>query len=190
MPTGYIGALLAIVAALVAVRLLLSPRSPGTLQQSLAGLSGWHVADRVRLADQTLDHVIVAPAALLAVTEAAHAPGSADLHGAEKAAHRLRQFAHAEGVAEAVVVPVVRVSGPEAPAGGHSIVDGVHVIDESTPVAWLRLFRDPRLEAKPRVELARALDRLADSSGSSGSCVRADASTDLPLIVPPDAAAA
>jgi hypothetical protein len=184
MLTGYAGALLAIVAVLIAARLVLSPRRPGSLQQSLAGLSGWHVADQVRLADQTLDHVVVAPAALLAVTEASHAPASADLHGAERAAHRLRQFARAEGVAEAVVVPVLRVSGPEAPAGGHHIVDGVHVIDDSTPVAWLRLFRDPRLEPQPRVDLARALDRLAAAPRRHRS------HADLPLVVPPDAAAA
>lgn len=184
MPTGYAGALLAVAATLVIARLVLSPRRPGSLQQSLAGLRGWHVADHVRLTDQTLDHVVVAPAALLAVTEAAHAPGSADLHNAERAAHRLRQFARAEGVAEAVVVPVVRVSGPEAPPGGHRIVDGVHVIDDSTPVAWLRLFRDPRLEPQPRIALAQALDRLAVAPRRAGS------RTDLPLIVPPDAAAA
>lgn len=190
MPTSYAAAVLAVLATLVVTLLLRVPRRAGTLQRSLAGLSGWHVADRVRLAGATadaavtLDHVVVAPAALLAVTEAGHAPDPADLRSAERAAHRLRQFARAEGVADAVVVPVLRVSGPGGPAGGHRIVDGVHVIDDSTPVNWLRLFRDPRLAPQPRIQLARALDRVAVAPRRSRS------RTPRPTVVPPDAAAA
>ena len=179
---------LAAVAVLVAARLALTSR-PLPLRLSVAALRGWHVVDRVRLDDDaagpTLDHVIVAPAALLAVTATTHAPGRADLHAAEHAAAQVRELARRTGVPDAVVVPVVLVSGSDAvmrTPGGHRIVAGVHLVDDAAPHAWLQLFREARIPAAPRIALARALDeRRAESPRRS----RRRAGV---LLAPPEAA--
>ncbi len=177
--TGVTGAI-AVLVTLGAARLAFTAR-PSSLRRCVTALRGWHAADRVRLADRTLDHVVIAPAALLAVTATAHAPGVAELRAAEHGAAQLRELARQAGVDDVAVVPVVLVSGADAPPGGHLVVDGVHLVDDAAPQAWLRQFRAASIPAAARIALARSVDRRAATPRRS----RRDA-----LLVAPEAAGA
>jgi hypothetical protein len=178
----YVAGGLALVAALAAGRFVPTTRTV-SLRRSVAALRGWHVADLVRLADGTLDHVVVAPAALLAVTATTHAPGPADLAAAERAAQQVRELARHAGVPDAVVVPVVQVSDPAGASDGHRVVHGVHVVGDAASHAWLKQFREARIAAAPRIALARALDRRAETPQRTRRRVEA-------LIAPPEPAGA
>lgn len=166
-----VAAAIAALAVLAAARLAFTAR-PSSLRRCVTALRGWHAADRVHLADRTLDHVVVAPAALLAVTATAHAPGVAELRAAEHGAEQLRELARQAGVADITVVPVVLVSGADAPPGGHLVVDGVHLVDDAAPQAWLRQFRDATIPATTRIVLARSMDRRAATPRRSRSSRR------------------
>lgn len=171
LPTGVAGLVLGIVTVFVTVRFALAlvpARSARTSAvSSLRRLRGWHVVDDAAVDAAVdcaeVDHVVVAPAAVLAiVTENHTAPGqpARDLHSAERAAARVREYLRMHRAGDTVVVPVVWVSGPEAPSidGGHRLVEGVHVVDGDNPGAWLHVFREARLDGADRLRVCRELD--------------------------------
>lgn len=186
LPTGYAGLVLGLIAVVLTVGLVHSIRSRRSTQvSSLRGVRGWHVVDDIAVDAGTddahpgrtaqVDHLVVAPAAVLAiVTEnRCHVEqqrcdqsctdhsctGCTDIDVAERAAARVREFLRDRRAGDAVVVPVVWASGPDAPADGHRLVDGVHVVDGDNPGAWLHLFRDARLAGPDRMRLCSELDR-------------------------------
>jgi hypothetical protein len=147
-------------------------------QWSLDGLRkvrGWGVVDNLPFEREDVDHVVVAPSAVLAVETKYHGlafPGTAvevsrhrrDLDAAERAAHKIRLFLRAEKLRDAaVVVPVLIVWGPGAPElpSGHRIDDGVHVIDGNHPELWMHLFNAPRLTPAVRRDLFTRFTRYA-----------------------------
>src|SRR6476469_2427099 len=112
---GYLGLFLGIVAALVAVGAIGAPTAlrPGRVAthgsiDALRGLRGWHVVDAVELDGAIIDHVVVAPAAVLAIVAAA--PN--DLASASLAAQRLRRLVGSAASDEVSVVPMVWVCAP------------------------------------------------------------------------------
>jgi hypothetical protein len=147
-------------------------------QWSLDGLRkvrGWGVVDNLPFEREDVDHVVVAPSAVLAVETKYHAralPGSTvettrhrrDLDAAERAAHKIRLLLRAENLRDAaVVVPVLIVWGPGAPElpDGHRVDDGVHVIDGNHPELWMELFSVPRLTPTVRRDLFTRFTRYA-----------------------------
>jgi hypothetical protein len=142
----------------------LARRSRATSPVSaLKRLRGWHVVDHIAADAADVDHVVVAPAAVLAIVTEKHAGDhepAHDLHVAERAAAQVREFLRTRSAGDAVVVPVVWVTGPDAPdlAGGHRLVSGVHIVDGDDPGAWLHVFRDARLAGADRLRLCRELD--------------------------------
>jgi hypothetical protein len=146
-------------------------------QWSLDGLRkvrGWGVIDNLPFEREDVDHVVVAPSAVLAVERKYHPRAVAggtvettrhrrDLDAAERAAHKVRLFLRAEKLRDAAVVPVLIVSGPGAPQlpAGHRVEDGVHVIDGDHPELWMELFSTPRLAPAVRHDLYTRFTRYA-----------------------------
>lgn len=167
LPTGVAGLALGIVAVVITVGLaaaFVPARTPRTSPVAALGrLRGWHVVDDVALEAAEVDHVVVAPAAVLAIVLENH-QGDAhpvrDLDVAERAAAQVREFLQLRRAGDTVVVPVVWVSGPDAPVvdGGHRLVSGVHIVDGENPAAWLHVFREARLAGADRLRVCRELD--------------------------------
>src|SRR6185312_1329302 len=140
---GYLGLALGLVAALVAVGAVgaptaLRPRTvagPGSID-ALRGLRGWHLVDAVEVDGATVDHVVVAPAAVLAVVDAPQD----DLAAAHEAAQRVRRLVHGAASPAVPVVPMVWLYSPDGVRHPHRVVDGVHLVDGTNPAAWLHLF--------------------------------------------------
>ena len=166
-PTGYAGLALGIVAVAIAIRLALTfvPSRPTHTSpvSALGRLRGWHVVDDVAVEAAGVDHVVVAPAAVLAIITEDHNGDRSpvrDLDAAERGAARVREFLHMRRAGDTVVVPVVWVSGPDAAGivGGHRLDSGVHVVDGDNPAAWLHVFREARLAGADRLRVCRELD--------------------------------
>lgn len=167
------------VALLAGVR---TSRSRPVGLDTLRGIRGWHVSDDVPIADSTIDHVVVTPAAVLAVLDHDATPVSAhDLAAAERAAQQVRNHLRAAHGAQSLVVPVVWRTGADADA--HLLVDGVHLVDGGRAEAWTHLFREPRLTAATRLGVAAELERR-------GGSALATLSTPPAGPVPPEAAVA
>ncbi len=158
------------------------PRRPARISpvSALSRLRGWHVVDDVAI-DAAVDiadlHVVVAPAAVLAIVTEEHSGDSTpprDLDAAERAAARVREFLQMRRAGDTIVVPVVWVSGRDAPAisGGHRLVAGVHVVDGDNPAAWLHVFRDARLAGADRLRLCRELDSAASAPRGAARTIR------------------
>ena len=169
LPTGYVWIMLGIDAVAVFVFVIwavgaLAPRPQATSPvAALKRLRGWHVVDHIAADAADADHVVIAPAAVLAIVTEEHGGDherARDLHAAERAAAQVREFLRARSAGDAVVVPVVWVSGSDAPdlTGGHRLVSGVHIVDGDDPGAWLHVFRDARLAGADRLRLCRELD--------------------------------
>jgi hypothetical protein len=181
LPTGYAGLVLGVVAVALTIGLALTvvpARRPRTSPISALGrLRGWHVVDDVAVDSVEIDHVVVAPAAVLAIVTENHTPErhpDRDLDAAERAAARVREFLRMRRAGDTVVVPVVWVSGPEAPSidGGHRLVAGVHVVDGENPAAWLHVFREARLAGVQRLELCRELDAAVPPRSTAARSIR------------------
>lgn len=161
---GYPGLALGIVAALAAVGAIGAPtalrpgRVPGTGSiDALRGLRGWHLVEGVELDGAIVDHVVVAPAAVLAVVAAPQD----DLVAASEAAQRVRRLVDAAGASDIPVVPMVWRYAPDGTGRTHRVVEGVHVVDGTNPAAWLHLFREVSFAPGPRLELCAALEARA-----------------------------
>jgi hypothetical protein len=171
---GAAGIILAGIALLVIISMvgLNTPALDGQLaeQWSLAGLRklrGWHVTDNVPFEREDVDHVVVAPSAVLAVETKYHSRANPDssaetdrhrreLHSADRAAHKIRLLLRAEQLRDAAqVVPVLIVWGPGAPElpDGYRLEDGVHLVDGNHPELWMHLFNAPRLTPSIRRDL-------------------------------------
>lgn len=172
---GAIALVLGTVAVLVSLSLIDTP-TPGSdgrmgAQWNLPGLRrvpGWQVTDGV---DQ-VDHVVVAPAAVLAVetdylkqpVAGAESRYQDDLARCESAAHTIRQSLRADEPGEAaVVVPVLMMHGPGATelVEGHRLDRGVHVVDGEHPERWVHLFNAPSLTTAGRRELHARFEQQA-----------------------------
>lgn len=167
LPTGYVWLMLGIDAVAVfviwAVGTLTRRTRTTSPVSALKRLRGWHVVDHIAADAADVDHVVIAPAAVLAIVTAEHSGDRAparDLHAAERAAAQVREFLRMRSAGDAVVVPVVWVCGADAPdlAGGHRLVSGVHIVNGDDPAAWLHVFRDARLASADRLRLCRELD--------------------------------
>ncbi len=167
LPTGYVGLMLGIDAVAVIVIWAvgaLTPRNRATSPvAALKRLRGWHVVDEIAAEVADVDHVVIAPAAVLAIVTEDHAGDGEpvrDLHGAERGAAQVREYLRARNAGDTVVVPVVWVCGAGSSdlAGGHRLVAGVHIVDGDDPGAWLHVFRDARLAGPDRLRLCRELD--------------------------------
>lgn len=161
---GYFGLLLGLVAALVAVGAIGAPTAlrPGrtaTRVDALRGLRGWHVVDAVELDGTIVDHVVVAPSAVLAIV----AGTTGDRTAAEQAARLVGRLVEDAGTgSDAVsVVPMIWTSPADGAKSAHRVVGGVHVVDGSNPAGWLHLFREARFAPGPRLELCAALEARA-----------------------------
>ncbi len=190
LPTGYVWLMLGIDAVAVFVIWAVGTFTPRTRAVSpvsaLKRLRGWHVVDEIAAEVADVDHVVIAPAAVLAiVTEDRDGDReqAGDLHAAERGAAQVREYLRGRSAGDAVVVPVVWVSGSDTPdlAGGHRLVSGVHIVDGDDPGAWLHVFRDARLAGADRLRLCRELD----ASMASVPTVRR---LRAPRAVPPPAA--
>jgi hypothetical protein len=178
---GYTGVVLGAIAMLVAISLvgLNNPAVDGQLaeQWSLDGLRkvrGWHVTDNVPFEREDVDHVVVAPAAVLAVETKFHSrayPGTTaeaerhqrDLNAARRAARKIRLLLRAEQLRHAAeVVPVLIVWGPGAPQlrEGYRLENGVHLVDGNHPELWMHLFNAPRLAPALRDDLHGRLEQF------------------------------
>jgi hypothetical protein len=190
LPTGYVWLMLGIDAVAVfiiwAVGVLTRRPRATSRVSALKQLRGWHVVDDIAADAADVDHVVVAPAGVLAIVTEDHGDDrepAHDLHAAERAAAQVREFLRMRSAGDAVVVPVVWVNGAAAPdlVGGHRLVSGVHIVDGDDPGAWLHVFRDARLAGADRLRLCRELD----ASMASVPTVRALRAT---RPVPPPAA--
>jgi Nuclease-related domain len=171
---GYTGIVLGAIAMLVSISLvgLQNPAVDGRFaeQWSLDGLRkvrGWHVTDNVPFEREDVDHVVVAPSAVLAVETKYHSrayPGTPaeterhqrDLNSADRAAHKIRLLLRAEKLRDAAdVVPVLIVWGPGAPRlpDGHRLENGVRLVDGDHPELWMHLFNAPLLAPDTRRDL-------------------------------------
>jgi hypothetical protein len=174
---GYTGLVLGVLAMLVVISLVAQGNpatDPAVAERwSLAPLRkvrGWSVTDNLPFERDDIDHVVVTPAAVLAVETRYHATPAAadrlrrDLASAERAAHKVRLFLRAERLRDAaVVVPVLIVWGPGAPdlADGHRSYDGVHLVDGSHPERWMDLFSATKLTTATRRDLHARFQRFA-----------------------------
>jgi hypothetical protein len=177
--SGVTLAALALLVVLGAIGLK-TPRQDGQLaeQWSLDGLRklrGWHITDHVPFDRESVDHIVVAPAGVLAVETKyrARTPSTGsdaperhqrDLNSADRAAHKVRLLLRAEQLRDAaVVIPVLIVRGPGAPnlPEGHRLENGVQIVDGNHPERWLHLFNEPRLAPSMRRELHARFDRFA-----------------------------
>jgi hypothetical protein len=174
---GYAGVLLGAVGMLVAVSLvgLDTPARDGrpARQWSLDGLGtvrGWRIIDNVPFTHGDVDHVVVAPAAVLAVQTTVRgrefrdpqvegAGHRSDLAAAHRAARAVGAILHKHALPEAVV-PVLAVRGPGAPElpDGHRLDGDVHVVDSEHPERWMHLFDTARLPVATRVAVLRDLE--------------------------------
>ncbi|HEY2296363.1 MAG TPA: hypothetical protein VGH43_01445 [Jatrophihabitans sp.] len=162
---GYLGLVLGLVAALIGVGAVGAPTAlrPGRVDGSvdvLRRLRGWHVVDAVEIDGVLIDHVVVAPAAVLAVVSASEP----DLAATGLAAQKVRRLVRTVAADDVAVVPIAWVSptdGTAKLARAHRVVSGVHVVDGTDPVAWLHVFRDVRFEPGQRLELCVALEARA-----------------------------
>jgi len=172
--TGYMGFVLGGAVMLVALCVvgMNSPRQDGHLsgQWSIDGLRkmrGWKVIDDLPFRNMKVDHVIVAPAGVLAVETRCHPRGGhsadtmeqdrRDLDAARRAARKVRLFLDsAASPRDAKVTPVLLVWGPGAPElpGGHRLQDGVYLLDGNYPRLWMHLFNAPRLSIGARDSLS------------------------------------
>jgi hypothetical protein len=177
------GITLAAVAVLVVLSIVGSktPRQDGRLAEQwtldgLRKLRGWHITDHVPFDRESVDHIVVAPAGVLAVetkyrtrtADSTDSTGSErhqrDLGSADRAAHKVRLLLRAEQLRDAaVVIPVLMVRGPGAPnlPDGHRLENGVRIVDGNHPERWLHLFNEPRLAPGLRRELHARFDRFA-----------------------------
>lgn len=188
---GYAGLVLSAVGAMIVIGLIgmNNPALDGRFgaQWSVEGLRtvrGWHVTDHLTFEREDVDHVVVAPSAVLAVETKYHAracpAGPAeterdDLDAAERAAHNIRIFLRSEKQRDAavVVVPVLAVSGPGAPPlpNGHRIDNDVHVVDGTHPELWMHLFNVPRLDPSTRREMHACFEKLAATHAEHSATV-------------------
>ncbi|MGH8859791.1 MAG: hypothetical protein ACRDVG_00925 [Jatrophihabitantaceae bacterium] len=189
MRQGYFGVLLGVIAVLVIVAMvgLGNSATDGrpAAQWSIDGLRtarGWYLVDDVPSGGGVdVEHVVVAPSAVLAVATVnlaqplPESPGEpaghrAGLDAAARSARAVRTFLRSQQLRDTpIVVPVLMVTGPGAAAlpGGHRVDDAVHVVDATHPARWMHLFAAPRLSPAARRDL---FERL-------GSSVRDDADT-------------
>ncbi len=174
---GYTGLVLGVLAMLVVVSLVAQDNpatDPAAAERwSLAPLRkvrGWSVTDNLPFERDDVDHVVVTPAAVLAVETRYHATSASDdrlrrdLASAERAAHKVRLFLRAEHLRDvAVVVPVLIVWGPGAPelTDGHRLYDGIHLVDGSHPERWMHLFSAPKMSTATRRDLHERFQRFA-----------------------------
>lgn len=179
---NYLGVVLGAIAMMAAISLvgLPSPARDGRFaeQWSFLGVRrvrGWYVTDEIAFDREAVDHVIVAPAAVLAVTtrfcaraaagdDQARAQHKRDLHSASRAAQKVRLLMRAEQLRDAApVLPVLVLWGPGAPAlpEGSRIEDGVHLIDGDHPELWMHLFNAPDLAPALRRDLYLRFARIA-----------------------------
>lgn len=112
--------------------------------------SSWHVGATRPVS--YLDHVAVAPAAVLAITSRFHAAVDDDEHVARawrdirtaKGAAKLLELTlgDADSPAGVEVRPVLVLWGPGAPTleNGYLLVKGVWILDPSRPETWAHLF--------------------------------------------------
>jgi hypothetical protein len=174
---GYTGLILGVLAMLVVISLV-AQGNPATdpavaerwSRAPLRKVRGWSVTDNLPFERDDVDHVVVTPAAVLAVETRYHAtPATADrlrrdLASAERAAHKVRLFLRAEHLRDvAVVVPVLIVWGPGAPdlAEGQRSYDAVHLVDGSHPERWMGLFSAAKLSTATRRDLHGRFQRFA-----------------------------
>lgn len=180
---GYSGLVLAVIALLVIISLV-SLESPAADPEVADGWSlaplrkarGWWVIDKLPFDRDDVDHVVVAPAGVLAVETRYHpSTASADptaaeerlqreLRSAERSAHKVRLLMRAEQLRNAApVVPVLIVWGPSAPTlpDGHELRNGVHLVDGAHPQRWMHLFAAPRVSLGLRRDLQARFEQFA-----------------------------
>jgi hypothetical protein len=166
---GYVGLLLGVLAALLAVSAIGAPTAlrPGRVAghgdiDALRRLRGWHVVDAVEIDGVLIDHVVVAPAAVLAVMTAPEPDHAAT----ELAAQKVRRLVHSVGGDDVATVPLAWVGPTDgttkaAPTRAHRVVSGVHVVDGTNPAGWLHVFREVQFAPGLRLELCAALEARA-----------------------------
>jgi hypothetical protein len=179
---GTVGLVLGAVAMMIVISMvsLNNPAMDGRLaeQWSLDGLRkvrGWYVTDNLPFEREDVDHVVVAPSAVLAVEPKYHSrayPGSRadierhqrDLRAAEHAARKVKLFLTSQQLREpAPVVAVLIVWGAGAPdlPNGHRTDGAVRVVDGRHPELWMHLFNAPRLDAGTRRDLHARIEKFA-----------------------------
>lgn len=142
--------------------------------EALRRARGWTVFDNLPFDRVDVDHVVVTPAAVLAVESKWHGASptqeigrarmSRDCANAHAAARKLRSLLRSYGLHDAATVtPVLMVWGPGAPdlAEGFRIVDGVYVVDGNHPYLWRHRFSAPLVAADRRVEISDAIRDFA-----------------------------
>lgn len=181
----YTGALLGVAAVLI-VLLLAGHQNPASQQTAIEAWTlaplrrarGWTVIDKLPFDRKDVAHVVLTPAAALAVEcryYAACADGDAErlareVHSAERAAQKVRLLVRIEGLRSvAPVVPVLIVWGPGAPklVDGHELRGDVHLVDGAHPRLWMPLFNDTRLSTTLRRDLQQRFARHATRNADS-----------------------
>ena len=185
VPQRCIGVLLG-VAAVLLVLTLAGQCNPTSQQSAIEAWSlaplrrarGWTVIDKLPFDRKDVAHVVITPAAVLAV-ECRYHPASAatdpqrlgrELQSAERAAQKLRLLLRIEGLRHvASVVPVLIVWGPGAPAltGGHEVRGDVHLVDGAQPRLWMPMFNQSRLSMGLRRDLHHRFAQLATRTPES-----------------------
>jgi hypothetical protein len=192
---GYAGLALAVLAPLVVISLIgqNNPAADDAVADawSLAPLRktrGWWVVDNLPFDRDDVDHVVVAPAAILAVESHYHPTTASaerlarELHSADRAAHKVRLLLRAERMRNvATVVPVLIVWGPGAPElpEGHEVRGGVHLVDGSHPQRWMHLFAAPRLSLTLRRELHARFEQFANRTAGIDARVMVSLRTEM-----------
>lgn len=189
---GYAGIVLAGLAGLVALSLIAlpNPAQDGRLAdqwrvQGVRNARGWYLTDDLPFEGKPVDHVVIAPSAVLAVESVYRESSFAgdltarharDLAAADLAAREVRLLLRAGH--SAAVEPVLAVCGPGSPdlPTGYRFENGVHVVDGDHPERWMHVFSAPRLPDTARRELHAAFEQFAaackDDDVSSGTSLR------------------
>jgi hypothetical protein len=175
---GYASLVLAVLATLLVISMV-SLENPATDDEVADGWTlsplrkarGWWVVDKLPFERDDVDHVVVAPAGILAVESRYHPTArtperlASELRSAERSSHKVRLLLRAERMRNiAPVVPVLIVWGPGAPelADGYEVRDGVHMVDGSRPQRWMHLFAASGLSLGLRRDLAARFERFAN----------------------------
>lgn len=186
---GYAGVALAALAGLVALSLIAlpTPARDGHLAerwrvQAVRSARGWYLTEDLPFEGRHVDHIVIAPSAVLAVESVFRGPWSAaagepteqharDLAAADRAAQQVRlvlragehgqSAGYSSGVA--AVEPVLVVHGPGSPKlpTGYRFENGVHVVDGDHPERWMHVFGAPRLAEAARRDLHTAFQQFA-----------------------------
>ncbi len=141
---------------------------------SLKKVRDWCVIDNVAFEQVDVDHVVVTPAAVLAVETKWHGRSSSagherdrarrDRDAARRGERKISSLMLASGLRDVMpVVPVLVVWGPGSPdlGNGYRLVDGVYVVDGNHPELWSHLFRTACTFRSVRHQIADAIATFA-----------------------------